>query len=148
MSLGRDGFAVAGFAEVQETFGVGVYENGVAFPELAGQDVLCQRVGQLTRDRPLERTRAIDWIVARYRQCLLGGIREGQRQLALRQTLPLAAATECSSTFSLMDENVETLLREVVIVGQNICDTQVAHSIHRNAVHQAVSFVSPALIEF
>jgi hypothetical protein len=49
---------------------------------------------------------------------------------------------------SLAEQNRETFLAEVVVVGENLRDALVSHRVHRDAVDQAVGFVGALLVQF
>src|SRR5436309_3202545 len=48
---------------------------------------------------------------------------------------------------SMVDEYHQALLREVVIVGEHLCEAVHPHRLHRDTVGQAVSLVQSSLIE-
>src|SRR5205809_1871303 len=81
--------ALAGrFLLAEDVLGIDVvHDGGVAFLELAGEDAARERVRHAALDRPAQRARPVDGVVAFFYERRLGGFRELQADLAVGQTL-------------------------------------------------------------
>src|SRR5439155_8949319 len=64
-----------------------VHDGGLAFLELAGEDAARERIRYAALDRPAQRARPVDGVVAFLYERRLGGFRELQADLAVGQTL-------------------------------------------------------------
>src|SRR5439155_22806307 len=77
-----------GLLLAEDVLGVDVVdEGGVAFLELAGEDAARERVRHAALDRPAQRARPVDGVVAFLYERRLGGFRELQADLAVGQTV-------------------------------------------------------------